>query len=257
MIGDFIKKMRNKMGYTQEFLAKEMGLSRPTLVEIEQNQRDLTVPEAKKLADIFNLSLDDLLCERDTSAKVTFQKSSKKKEAKTEMRINIPQEKRDKFKEVLLYILSKVGAKPNIGQTVIYKLLYFIDFDYYEKYEEQLIGAKYIKNHYGPTPIEFAKIVEQMEKADEISKIKDKYFKYSQTKYLPVREPDLSKLTGRELEHIKKTLARLADKNANELTELSHSDIPWIGTKDMQPIEYEAVFYRTPKTSVRMCDDKD
>ena len=25
---------------------------------------------------------------------------------------------------------------------VLYKILYFIDFDYYEKYEEQLVGAK-------------------------------------------------------------------------------------------------------------------
>ena len=69
-----------------------------------------------------------------------------------------------KFKEVLLYILNKVGAKPNIGETALYKLLYFIDFDFYEKYETQLTGAKYIKNYYGPTPIEFEKIVEGMEK---------------------------------------------------------------------------------------------
>lgn len=48
----------------------------------------------------------------------------------TEIRIDIPQKNLDKFKEVLLYILNKVGANPNIGQTVIYKLLYFIDFNY-------------------------------------------------------------------------------------------------------------------------------
>ncbi len=46
-----------------------------------------------------------------------------------------------KFKEVLLYILGKVGSLPNVGETVIYKLLYFIDFDYFEMYEEQLIGS--------------------------------------------------------------------------------------------------------------------
>ena len=54
------------------------------------------------------------------------------------MRINVPQKNFQKFKEVLIYILNSVGAKPNIGETVIYKLLYFIDFDYYEKHEEQL-----------------------------------------------------------------------------------------------------------------------
>ena len=64
--------------------------------------------------------------------------------------------------------LGKVGAKPNVGETVLYKLLYFIDFNYYEKYEEQLIGATYIKNHHGPTPIEFQAIVNEMIEKKEI-----------------------------------------------------------------------------------------
>ena len=78
-----------------------------------------------------------------------------------------------KFKEVLLYILSKVGSKPNVGETVLYKLLYFIDFDYYEKFEEQFIGATYIKNHYGPTPIEFKKIVRR--KNNNLTRMFKKY----------------------------------------------------------------------------------
>jgi hypothetical protein len=80
----------------------------------------------------------------------------------TVTRISIPQKNLKKFEQVLLYILCKVGSKPNIGETVIYKLLYFIDFNFYEKYEEQLIGATYIKNQYGPTPKEFIKVVDTM-----------------------------------------------------------------------------------------------
>jgi hypothetical protein len=81
----------------------------------------------------------------------------KEKQQFPRIRINIPQKNIGKFKEVLLYILNKIGSKPNIGETVIYKLLYFIDLNYYEKYEEQLIGATYIKNHHGPTLKEFKK----------------------------------------------------------------------------------------------------
>lgn len=87
-------------------------------------------------------------------------------------RIDVPESNVKKFKEVLLYVLEKVGAKPNVGQTVIYKLLYFIDFDYYELYEKQLTGAKYIKDHDGPTPQDFSKIVKQMQKAGEIEVVK-------------------------------------------------------------------------------------
>ena len=64
------------------------------------------------------------------------------------LRVDVPLMNVVKFKEVLLYILSKIGAKPNVGQTVIYKLLYFIDFDFYELYEEQILGLRYIKNTY-------------------------------------------------------------------------------------------------------------
>jgi uncharacterized phage-associated protein len=57
-------------------------------------------------------------------------------------------------------------------------------------------------------------------------------------------------LTGRELQHIDRVLERLSDKTATELSELSHKDIPWIGTKMREVIDYEAVFYRTADTSV-------
>ena len=58
-------------------------------------------------------------------------------------------------------------------------------------------------------------------------------------------------LTGRELQHIDHVLDRLSDKTASELSELSHKDIPWIGAKMREVMDYEAVFYRTADTSVR------
>ncbi|MDD4141558.1 MAG: hypothetical protein PHR20_02025 [Bacteroidales bacterium] len=33
---------------------------------------------------------------------------------------------------VLLYILERCSGKTNVGKTVLYKLLYFSDFNYYE-----------------------------------------------------------------------------------------------------------------------------
>jgi uncharacterized phage-associated protein len=167
------------------------------------------------------------------------------------MRISVPQKNLQKFKEVLLYILNKVGSKPNIGETVIYKLLYFMDFDFYEKYEEQLIGATYMKNQYGPTPIEFAKIVEQMIKKGEIEKVKSDYFNYPQTKYLPRNKPDLMRLKATEIGVIDDVLNRLSEMNASQISAYSHEDVPWITTGDGEVIEYESVFYRTPPYSVR------
>lgn len=253
MLAKFIQQLRKKHGFTQEFLASELGISRPTYLQIERGERDITITEAKKLAGLFGIAFDDFLQGKDSSAKVDMEKNLKgRREKKQEMRISVPQKNIVKFKEVLLYILSKVGGKPNVGEVVIYKLLYFIDFDFYEKFEEQLIGATYIKNHYGPTPVEFKTIVDDMIRKGEIVKVKGKYFNHMQTKYLPVRNPDLTKLKdARELHHIDEVIARLSDKNAVELSEYSHEDVPWIIAEENQPLDYEAVFYRTPKTSVR------
>jgi len=260
MISQFIQKLRSKKGLTQEAVAQQIGVSRPTYAQIEQGERDITVVEARKLADIFDLTIENFLAEKDEMISVKIQ-SAKENTAKKEeryCRIDVPQERADKFREVLLYILKKVGGKPNVGMTVLYKILYFIDFDYYEKYEEQLMGALYIKNHHGPTPVMFEKIVDGLLKKNQIELIKSKYYQYPQTKYLinPEVEPDLSVIDGREKEHIDWELDRLSNMTASEISNLSHKDVPWITAEQGKPMDYESVFYRSDDTSVRDYEDE-
>lgn len=257
MLGKFILEQRKKQNLTQEFLAFKIGISRPTYVQIEQNERDLTISEAKKLADVFGIDFNDFIKGQDTSVTAEIKMSLKKaKKEKQEIRISVPQKNLMKFKEVLLYVLSKVGGRPNVGEAVIYKLLYFIDFDFYEKFEEQLMGATYIKNYYGPTPVEFKVITDDMIKNGEIIKVENEYFNYPQRKYLAVRRPNLDILSGREIEHIDDVLARLADKNANEMKNYSHEDIPWKVAEYGKLLSYESVFYRDERYSVRNYDDE-
>lgn len=249
-IGHRIKILREKAVMSQDMLSQKMGISRPAVSQIESGERKISAEELQKLSHIFHVSVDDLL-NPVKEPEVHLHKGKEGKTAKPKMRISVPQKNLQKFKEVLLYILNKVGAKENIGETVIYKLLYFIDFDFYEKYEEQLVGATYKKNQYGPTPIEFAKIVEQMTTHKEIMKVKSEYFNYPQTKYLPLRKPDLSKLKANEIEVIDDVLNRLSEMNGSQISAYSHSDVPWVTTGDGEVIEYESVFYRTPPYSVR------
>lgn len=251
-----LKTLREQHEFSQEYVADKLGVSRPTYMQIEKGERELTISEATKLAGLFGLSLDDFLAST-ASAKPDVVLEKEKAGAKgSDIRIVMPRANVKKFKEVLLYVLNKVGAKPNIGETALYKLLYFIDFDFYEKFEAQLTGARYIKNHYGPTPIEFQKIVKDMKEGGEIEQVKSSYFQYDQKKYLPHREPDLKNLSAQEIKHIDEVLARLSDKNANELSDYSHSDVPWKVHKQGEMISYESVFYRDQEHSVRNYDDE-
>jgi len=249
-IGRRIKELREKTGMSQDSLAKSMKLPRPAISQIESGARKIATDELIAFSQIFHVTMDDLI-NPTKEPKVHLHEGKVEKAAKPQMRISVPRKNVQKFKEVLLYILNKVGAKENIGETIIYKLLYFIDFDFYERYEEQLIGATYIKNKYGPTPVEFVKIVEQMTAHEELMKVKSEYFNFPQTKYLPRRKPDLAKFKANEIEVIDDVLNKLSEMNASQISAYSHGDVPWVTTNDGEAIEYESVFYRTPPYSVR------
>jgi len=249
-LGKTIKNLREQIGISQQKLADSLGVLRPTISQIENGERKITADELVELSQIFNISIEHLLGFRK-EPEVVLLEGGEEKKMEPGIRINVPQKNLRKFREVLLYILNKVGSKPNIGETVVYKLLYFMDFDFYEKYEEQLIGATYIKNNFGPTPVEFKKIVDRMIRDKEIEKVKSDYFTFPQTKYLPLRKPNLTELKASEVQLIDDVLCRLSDMNATQISDYSHNDVPWLTTKNGQRIEYESVFYRTPPYSVR------
>lgn len=230
-----VRKMRQEHGMSQGDLALRLGLSRPTLTKIERGERVLTKPEEAKIREIFGLVGEHSPVTGD-------------------VRISMPEKNVEKFKQVLLYVLEKTAGKPNVGMTVLYKLLYFIDFDYYEKYEKQLMGLTYIKNTHGPTPREFVKVMEEMKEVGELEEVKSKYFTYDQRKFLPHRRADLSLLSAQELKMIDSVIGRYADKSATELSNLSHEDTPWAVAESGENIEYDHVFYRPEKTSVREYD---
>lgn len=250
-----IKSLRAERGFSQLEIAEKLGISRSSYIALEQGKRGLTLGEANELSKVFEVSLEDIQAGKVSTQEVVLKRVKETKKAinKSDERISIPQENIEKFKQVLLYILSKIGGKSNIGQTVLYKILYFIDFDYYEKFESQLVGARYMKNTHGPTPIAFAKIISELEKEGKIETIKSKFYKYDQTKYLvnPKEMINLSKLSGTEIAHIDWEIGRLSDFTATQISNLSNKDTPWLVAKDKEIMDYEYVFYRPEETSVR------
>ncbi|MDR0942264.1 MAG: SocA family protein [Holosporales bacterium] len=177
-------------------------------------------------------------------------------EEKQDIRNSNPQENIGKLKQVLLYILEKVGAKPNVGKTVLFKLLYFIDCDYYELYEEQLMGLRYVKKQFGPFPLIFDETIKEMKEMGQLEEIDIPYYDKKQTRYFPLVSSDPDMLTAQEVNHIDEVLKKHSDKTAVEISDFSHKDIPWISTKEGETLDYEGVFYRNESTSVRTYPDE-
>lgn len=240
-----IKKYREDLDLTQADLADKVGLERATITQIEAGNRDITSLELGKFAKVFNVSVDDILSENESEE--TLPKSSA---------INIPEFNREKFEQVLLYILEKCGARPNVGETVLYKLLYFADFNFYELYEEFLTGASYRKIQHGPAPCEITDVIKEMIEQKKLKKVVTEYFGKPQKKYLPLVEPDLSKFSASEKEVIDQVIMGLSGLNASSISEHSHKDVPWEITKEKEIINYDSVFYRTPPYSIRSYAEK-
>jgi len=253
-LGKRVRALREAHNLTQSKLAERLNLKRAAVVQMEKGSRKICAEEASQLAEVFGITLGALI-DPNKDIKVVLEEAREESQQASQVRISVPQRNWAKFIEVFLYILHRIGTKPNIGQTVLYKLLYFIDFDFYEMYEEQLIGAVYIKNKHGPTPVAFREILSKMVKNGDVIELDTEYHGYKQTRYVPHRKPDLTIFRGHEIDLINEVLDKLATMNAAQISEYSHGDVPWLTAEEGEIIEYEAVFYRTALYSVREYDD--
>lgn len=252
-IGRRISEIRKSKGYSQDDLAKMLNMSRPSLTQIELGKRNLTVLELNEITNILSISIDKLLSSSFT-LKEQLVEQEKMDEAQ-EYRISVPELKVNKFKDILLYVLEKCAGKPNVGETLLYKLLYFADFNYYELYEEHLSGAEYRKLPYGPVPQKMDTIINQMITEKQLKRLKVDYHGYPQTRYIPLAKPNLTSLNAREKVVIDSVIDQYSDWSASAISDYSHKDMPWLASKDGEAIDYELAFYREAPYSVRNYDE--
>jgi transcriptional regulator with XRE-family HTH domain len=250
-IGKRIMELRKAKGLSQDELARNIGMPRSSLAQLELGNRYVDVLELHKLSLLLEFSIDEFLSKDFNKPQKEILKEEKKTKEKIEERIAIPEMSVSKFKNVLLYILEKCAGKPNVGETVLYKLLYFSDFNYYELYEDHLSGARYRKLPYGPVPKRFETIVNTMVDKEELKKIKTEYYDKTQTRYIPLTKPDLTKLKASEKEVIDRVIEQMSDWSAATISSYSHNDMPWKASKEGEEISYELAFYRDAPYSVR------
>ena len=232
-LGRKIRDLRLRFAITQDDLAKRLALKRQAIISIEKGDRDLSAVELARIAEIFDISTDDLF-QKD----IIFEADTPLEDAKKPF-------ERERFKQLILYILEKCGAKPNVGETVLYKLLFYSDFDYFEQFNRYLSGARYIKNHFGPTPVEFISVVKEMINHKEIMPITTDFHGKILRKYMPLINYS-GIFNDNEKKVIDEVVTSLSDKTATEISDYSHVDAPWALTEDGKVIDYKLVFDRKP-----------
>jgi transcriptional regulator with XRE-family HTH domain len=255
-LGDRIAKLRKAKGLSQEDLAKFLNIPRPSLAQIELGKRNISVMELIRLSHALKISYEKLLA-KDYQNSEDLLLPEKVDNHQPDIRISVPTLNVEKFKQVLLYILEKTAGKPNVGETVLYKLLYFCDFNYYELHEEHLTGAEYRKLPYGPVPQKLSRILESMIENKLIQIMKSDFHGYTQTRYIPLIKSNLASMNGAEKQVIDQVIERYSDWSASSISDFSHKDMPWKASKDGEAIDYELAFYREPPYSVRTYENDE
>lgn len=234
-LGKRIKQIRQSFGFSQAEVAEFLGIQRQSLGQVEKGERSLDSLELAKLVEIFSMSADELL---SFPKDVVLTKKSVRSKFKFQ---------RNKLENVILYTLEQCGGKPNLGETVLYKLLYYFDFDHYELYGKPITGMQYVKLQFGPVPQirQFKPVIDGMINDKKIAVIKQHYFNKIQKRYVALIEYNKNNFAREEKEVIDSVIKKLSDMSAAQIESYVHGDIPWKVPRMRETIDYDLVFDRT------------
>lgn len=71
-INERIKKIRNQLHLSQEYVANFLGVNRATYTQMENGRRKITAEDVSKLSDLFGVTADALLNDNKLSQPATI-----------------------------------------------------------------------------------------------------------------------------------------------------------------------------------------
>lgn len=148
-----------------------------------------------------------------------------------------------KYENLILYLAEKLGGEIR-GKKKLAKLLYFVDFDFFEKHERPITGDLYKALPMGPFPTHMPQVIAALEADDRIAKSMMQEFDIPTEIYRAKTKPDLSIFTADELQLIDLVIEKYGKLSGKQLEDLTHAEAPYIATEPNQEIIYELAFYR-------------
>lgn len=224
-IGQFLRHLRNKFRLTQAYIAEVVGLSRPTLNKIESDKAELTLFQAKKLADFYNISLSNLLQGKDSMAldlRKSLVTNTENFEANKVQENLVINEYRHNLKdETTLYICIKMMAEPYFFENTLKTALFLVDVEARKVLNTPLPGFDYIKSAQGPEPKDWNNFVNNLIANKSLSRVNVPPYKYPQLKLLALRAPRLEIFKANETCLIDVIIASLKNKGDNDVQEIT------------------------------------
>lgn len=150
-----------------------------------------------------------------------------------------------KYQNAVLYLCQELMGEVR-GKKKLAKLLYFIDFDFYEKYAKSITGDIYKALPMGPVPSALVSVTEEMIKMKMLEIKKENEFEgYIPTEvYRSIIKPDLSIFSREEIRMLKRVVKHYGHLSGKQLQDLTHAEAPYTAAKPNEEVPYEFTYYR-------------
>lgn len=149
-----------------------------------------------------------------------------------------------KYRNIILFFANKI-KNGTLGKLKMMKLLYFLDFDFYEKYDCSVTGDEYLRFEKGPVPRMAENILKKMDgKEIKITKRKIGAGYNDQQHINPLKDFEMELFSKEELLMMEETAGKWEKFSGTEMKNASHGEAPWIATKPDEVIDYNLTYYR-------------
>ncbi len=173
---------------------------------------------------------------------VTFCLNSLKRYSNKLSRLQIRADmNKGKYKNAILFFARNT---PNLGRVKLNKLLYFLDFDHFEKYGAAVTDDIYENNELGPVPVHAEEIVAEMESERLVEIIVEPIIDYVRYKLIPLANYNHNIFKPSEIEMLCEVTEKWQHHTAREIVIASHGEAPWIATRKGESIPYALAYYR-------------
>jgi uncharacterized phage-associated protein len=149
-----------------------------------------------------------------------------------------------KYRNIILFFANKI-RNGTLGKLKMMKLLYFMDFDFFEKYGRSITGDEYLRFEYGPVPRMAEKILKHMDGKDiKICNRKICEGMHDQQHIEGLNEFEMDVFSREELLMMEEIADKWEKFSGAEMKNASHGEAPWIATKPNKVIDYNLTYYR-------------
>ncbi len=149
-----------------------------------------------------------------------------------------------KYKNVILFFAKKI-QNGTLGKLKLMKLLYYLDFDFFEKYGHSVTGDEYLRFENGPVPRMAEKMIKKMNgKEIKITHRKIKQGLNNQQHIEALDDFDINVFSKEEILMLEDVATKWENFSGSEMKTATHGEAPWISTKPDKVIDYNLAYYR-------------